>query len=105
MKKSLPKKTFFIKFWSGRRDSNSRHSPWQGDALPLSHSRMFVCCLQFVYVDTLFRRRQGECKPICLDNITNCFTIVNKFLSIFKVSTLNKTFFINIYISNKEFGK
>ena len=25
--------------WSGRRDSNSRHSPWQGDALPLSHSR------------------------------------------------------------------
>ena len=27
-------------FWSGRRDSNSRHSPWQGDALPLSHSRI-----------------------------------------------------------------
>ena len=26
--------------WSGRRDSNSRRSPWQGDALPLSHSRM-----------------------------------------------------------------
>ena len=26
--------------WSGRRDSNSRHSPWQGDALPLSHSRL-----------------------------------------------------------------
>ena len=25
--------------WSGRRDSNSRRSPWQGDALPLSHSR------------------------------------------------------------------
>ena len=28
-----------IKKWSGKRDSNSRHSPWQGDALPLSHSR------------------------------------------------------------------
>src|SRR5690606_30208791 len=27
--------------WSGRRDSNPRHSPWQGDALPLSHSRAF----------------------------------------------------------------
>ena len=27
--------------WSGRRDSNSRRSPWQGDALPLSHSRIF----------------------------------------------------------------
>src|SRR3990170_5041168 len=24
---------------SGRRDSNSRPSPWQGDALPLSHFR------------------------------------------------------------------
>ena len=27
-------------YWSGRRDSNSRPSPWQGDALPLSHSRI-----------------------------------------------------------------
>jgi hypothetical protein len=25
---------------SGRRDSNSRPSPWQGDALPLSHFRL-----------------------------------------------------------------
>ncbi len=25
--------------WSGRRDLNSRPSPWQGDALPLSYSR------------------------------------------------------------------
>ena len=30
--------------WSGRRDSNPRLSPWQGDALPLSHSRSFVNC-------------------------------------------------------------
>ncbi len=29
-------------FWSGRRDSNSRRSPWQGDALPLSHSRIIT---------------------------------------------------------------
>ena len=29
----------FCHSWSGRRDSNSRRSPWQGDALPLSHSR------------------------------------------------------------------
>ena len=28
-------------YWSGRRDSNSRPSPWQGDALPLSHFRIF----------------------------------------------------------------
>ena len=25
--------------WSGKGDSNSRPSPWQGDALPLSYSR------------------------------------------------------------------
>ena len=25
---------------SAKRDSNSRPSPWQGDALPLSHSRI-----------------------------------------------------------------
>ena len=29
-----------LKGWSGRRDSNSRPSPWQGDALPLSHFRI-----------------------------------------------------------------
>ena len=29
-------------FWSGKRDSNSRHLPWQGNALPLSHSRILV---------------------------------------------------------------
>ena len=27
--------------WSGRRDSNSRHSRWQRDALPLSYTRLF----------------------------------------------------------------
>jgi hypothetical protein len=26
--------------WSGRRDSNPRPSPWQGDALPLRHFRV-----------------------------------------------------------------
>ena len=30
------------KKWSGRRDSNSRPSPWQGDALPLSHFRILL---------------------------------------------------------------
>ena len=34
--KKSPVKT---ELWSGRRDSNSRPSPWQGDALPLSHFR------------------------------------------------------------------
>src|SRR5215213_4503827 len=30
---------FILILWSGRRDLNSRPSPWQGDALPLSYSR------------------------------------------------------------------
>ena len=43
---ALCKKTQNLKLcvfcnWSGRRDSNSRRSPWQGDALPLSHSRIY----------------------------------------------------------------
>ena len=37
--------------WSGRRDSNSRPSPWQGDALPLSHFR--VSCLSFFRIPVL----------------------------------------------------
>ncbi len=28
--------------WSGRRDSNPRPSPWQGDALPLRHFRSYL---------------------------------------------------------------
>src|ERR1700742_3096662 len=28
--------------WSGRRDLNPRPSPWQGDALPLSYSRLVL---------------------------------------------------------------
>ena len=36
---ALPLGYAAIKKWSGWRDSNSRPSPWQGDALPLSHIR------------------------------------------------------------------
>ena len=36
----LPLNYIREKKWSGRRDSNSRPSPWQGDALPLSHFRI-----------------------------------------------------------------
>lgn len=38
--------------WSGRRDSNSRHQPWQGCTLPLSYARILQCdrnfCTAFV---------------------------------------------------------
>ena len=30
---------FLNEFWSGRRDSNPRHPPWQGGTLPLSYAR------------------------------------------------------------------
>ena len=29
-------------YWSGKRDSNSRLQPWQGCALPLNYSRIFL---------------------------------------------------------------
>ena len=29
-------------YWSGKRDSNSRLRPWQGRALPLNYSRIFL---------------------------------------------------------------
>ena len=29
-------------FWSGRRDLNPRHQPWQGCALPLSYTRILL---------------------------------------------------------------
>ena len=37
-KKQANKPVFY---WSGRRDLNPRPSPWQGDALPLSHFRKY----------------------------------------------------------------
>ena len=46
---NMPPKYFF---WSGRRDSNSRRSPWQGDALPLSHSRIWRCLNNIKYYST-----------------------------------------------------
>ena len=38
--------------WSGKRDSNSRPSPWQGDALPLSYFRINGASGQNRTVDT-----------------------------------------------------
>ena len=38
--------------WSGKRDSNPRHSPWQGDALPLSYSR--ICSESLITISHFF---------------------------------------------------
>jgi hypothetical protein len=37
--------SFFV---SGKRDLNPRPSPWQGDALPLSYSRVFWAAVRRV---------------------------------------------------------
>ncbi len=64
--------------WSGRRDSNPRPSPWQGDALPLSHfrTRKLLILLYFKETQTNFKfyspgiNLQPQMHPLtlCLDN-------------------------------------
>ena len=44
-----------VLLWSGKRDSNSRRSPWQGDALPLSHSRIFNCFTRNIFAGNEIR--------------------------------------------------
>ena len=50
-----------LKKWSGRRDSNSRHLPWQGNALPLSHSRIIyeisLYCVPIIKFGGSYRTR------------------------------------------------
>ena len=36
--------------WSGRRDSDPRYLPWQGSALPLSHSRIRVDKIYHIFM-------------------------------------------------------
>ena len=48
------------RIWSGRRDLNSRPSPWQGDALPLSYSRFSKKSILMIG-ESLSRRRSDRC--------------------------------------------
>ena len=45
--------------WSGRRDLNPRPSPWQGDALPLSHFRGWCREAELNCRHADFQTRQG----------------------------------------------
>lgn len=56
-KKTPVKKAFFV--WSGKRDLNPRHLPWQGNALPLSYSRISVV-LQTFQVFLLYHILHGK---------------------------------------------
>src|SRR6185295_4324587 len=52
---------FILISWSGRRDLNSRPSPWQGDALPLSYSRF----LRKPAENRSFQSGGAKCTPFC----------------------------------------
>ena len=58
----------YVAVWSGRRDSNSRPSPWQGDTLPLSHSRasLRLGCALFPPTGYAFWRKRRSSKPSLL---------------------------------------
>ena len=60
--------------WSGRRDSNSRHLPWQGNALPLSHFRKFHHIVIYSF-DHIFDN--------CSFNISNFFLKIKRFSPIY----------------------
>ena len=39
-----------MKILSGQRDSNARHQPWQGCALPLSYARTKIKRINFIFL-------------------------------------------------------
>ena len=60
--------------WSGRRDSNPRHLPWQGNALPLSHSRRCDRLANTIYAPA----------KVCSINISNLIIKIKCFAKVFK---------------------
>ena len=53
----LPQQQPFDSVWSGKRDSNSRPPPWQGDALPLSYFRKWITCIVYYSFGFMSRER------------------------------------------------
>ena len=57
--------------WSGKRDLNPRHQPWQGCTLPLSYSRPVIS----IYITSLFlsienlRDEPTESAEFCIEFI------------------------------------
>ena len=67
--------------WSGRRDSDPRLSPWQGDTLPLSHSRKQRLLYQINCQNaTIFRYKNQKIidffqKVVCLESLCEKFVL------------------------------
>ena len=40
---------------SGQRDSNARHQPWQGRALPLSYARLHTLFIFDIYLYSMYK--------------------------------------------------
>ena len=66
----LERTSSYPKRWSGRRDSNPRLSPWQGDALPLSHFRSFIAMANYIEKclgpESNWRHRHFQCRALPL---------------------------------------
>ncbi len=60
-----------MKKWSGKRDSNPRPLPWQGNALPLSYSRARSTNVSIALTSTKFTGIQSLCQiKMCIFLIT-----------------------------------
>ena len=69
-----------LSYWSGRRDSNSRHSRWQRDALPLSYARLSYLLFNLLFNITLYKNcvnmlifvypKSNECSDVCVTDET-----------------------------------
>ena len=51
-------------YWSGRRDSNPRPPPWQGDVLPLNYFRStFISIAKHLFIESIFLKKIKKKKP------------------------------------------
>gem|GEM_PF-6038976 len=85
-----------MKKWSGRRDLNPRHRPWQGRALPLSYFRLFSgsyrtrTCNPLIKSQLLYRLSQRPDTPQ-----------VYKFINGFQPTILTSVIFISAPSRNR----
>ena len=82
-------------FWSGKRDSNSRLSPWQGDALPLNYSRIY----------NGGNNRTRTCDPLInsqlLYQLSHIPICINKYKQVYKRSSVFDNHLSRLIVTNK----
>ena len=81
--------------WSGKRDSNSRLSPWQGDALPLNYSRKY----------NGGNNRTRTCDPLInsqlLYQLSHIPIYINKYKQVYKRSSVFDNHLSRLIVTNK----